>query len=112
MSAGDYEIFDVLRKERQDAAVENRQRATAEYIAARSLADAADMKLCRHSEAHYSLTHRVDGWRVNIYPGNHRLWHDPQRPRAPYLRLKELAWGLMDVVRTAIEQVEAKPCGA
>jgi len=72
---------------------------------ARIKAAHAGMALEQHSEVHYSLQSSPDEsgkyWRLNIYPGNRRLYHDRQHAKPPFLKVPP-DWNLMDVIDSAI----------
>lgn len=66
-----------------------------------------DMMLYRRTEVHYQLRHLTNGWILDIYPGNQRLYRPNRKPRAPFLTLKldddVETWTLMDVVKAAAQ---------
>jgi len=70
---------------------------TKAFIAAKD----SGMTLKQHSDQHYQLSH-PDGWLLNIYPGNRRLYHDKNR-KGPFLQVP-LEWTLLDVVNAAAKQ--------
>lgn len=102
MGREDYEVYKQLRHERMAEAASRRQKASdKDYQPARQLAAQARMVLDRHSDVHYSLE-SPDGWRLHIYPGNGRLWNDPDRKvKPPFLKMRP-DWSLLDLVRAAI----------
>lgn len=108
MSAEDYEIFKVLKKERQAEGGKNRLTAEQQLSQAAVIAYKAGLLLKMHTETHYSLECRRDNWRINIYPGNRRICADRSRSRAPYIELGDLEWTLLDVVNKAAELVSQK----
>lgn len=76
-----------------------RARATLEFFEARDFCIDRGMDLRKNSDTHYSLF--GDGWLLDIYPGNQRLYRPENRePRAPFLELPN-EWGLLDVVKAA-----------
>jgi hypothetical protein len=97
-----YEVYKSLREERAEESRRNREQSTDEFSIAARLASANGLALRRHSDSHYALEHIADGWLINVYPGNQRLYMDQQRPKAPYLRLRGELWNLADVVSAAI----------
>lgn len=96
------ETFRDLREARQTIGHERRWSAGDLYHEAAARAYRAGLDLTRHNEAHYSLA-REGGWRLNIYPGNGRLYMDRNHARAPFLALPE-GWTILDVVDAAIRQ--------
>ncbi len=58
------------------------------------------MQLSRKSFHHYSLAH-TSGWLINIYPGNCRLYADPNKPAHPFLKVPS-PWTIPQVVNAAI----------
>ncbi len=75
--------------------------ATEDFGSSQRRAAGSGLKLVRHSEVHYQLSSLKRGWLINVYPGNHRLYVDKNRSRAPYLRVP-MGWSLEDVVTAAI----------
>lgn len=69
-----------------------------------ALAQAHGMKLRQCTDAHYQLSHVDDGWLLNLYPSNCRIYADKNKPRAPYLNFAGVEWSLRDVVETAINK--------
>lgn len=63
----------------------------------------AGMKLRMCSEAHYRL--EAQGWAIDIYPGNRRIYNPPGPRRGPFLRLPA-EWNLGDVIDAAINVVK------
>lgn len=80
------------------------QRAAADFPAAADLAMRNGMTLRQCSIVHYQLEHGRDGWLMNLYPTNTRVWSDPNRPKAPYLDLCGVRWTLTQVVEAAIRK--------
>jgi hypothetical protein len=76
----------------------NRSDAREGWREAARIAEQHGLKLIRHSDVHYKL--RGDGWEVELYPGNQRIWSNPQK-RGPYLAVRR-PWTLMDAVRAAV----------
>lgn len=99
MASEDYEIYKVLQERVRDGA--SRRAASKEaFAAARQLAAQAGMTLVQHTEVHYGLQSPA-GWLLNIYPGNRRLYHDRQKPKPPFLKVRP-DWTLMDIVKAAV----------
>lgn len=92
-AAGEYDKKAIKR--------ERRESATGDFREASTLAAQNGLTLTRKSETHYQLTSK-SGWLMNVYPGNCRLYHDRNRPAAPYLRVPS-PWTLADIVRAAIK---------
>ena len=80
-----------------------RDAASESFPFVRGLAEDHGLKLVCHGDAHYQLEPDTEerGWLVNIYPGNQRLYHDRNRPKAPFLDAGR-PWTLESVVRAAI----------
>lgn len=100
MGREDYEVYKVLQAERQREGATRRAENKDLFTKARQVAAQAGLTLIQHTEVHYGLQ-SPDGWLLNIYPGNRRLYHDRQRPKPPFLRVKP-DWNLLDVVQAAI----------
>jgi hypothetical protein len=101
------ETFRALRQVRSRDAIDRRQQADRDFGEAQRLAQQSGLFLRKCSPTQYQLSVwnvPATGWLINIYPGNRRIYADPKRPRAPYLRLPD-GWGLIDVVRVAVEAV-------
>ena len=94
-----------LKKERQESGCAQRAIADASFQHACQIARKGGLQLNRHSEAHYSIEHPTKKWRLNIYPGNRRIWMDRNRPKAPYVNV-EYDWQLLDVVKFLAETVK------
>lgn len=97
------DIKDARRQERQ----ENRAVSEGMFAEAAMCAEASGFRLVKHSDAHYSLRKFskrdtfLPLWILNIYPGNRRIYRDPNTiKKAPFLKLKP-DWTLMDVVKVA-----------
>jgi len=90
---------------------QSRATATATFQHCLRKARAAGLRLVRHNDAHYQIFGPGErGWLINIYPGNHRLYSDPKRPKAPRLaRRMPLDWVLEDVVTAAIAAERKTP---
>ena len=85
----------------KDIKCERRKKADCMFRNAASLADIHGLILRRISEVHYQLYPLNGAWLKNIYPGNRRIYGDPNKARI-YLDLKDADWTLVDVVRSAI----------
>jgi len=94
--------FKDIREARQGMGEQNRLAAIDDFPATQRRCSLAGLALMQHSEVHYSITHPHRGWRLNIYPGNRRIYMDLNRPRAPYLKLPE-DWSLEDVITALIQ---------
>ena len=101
-----WDVFKVLKQERQAQGYKRRRQAWEDFKPAAQAASQFGMILVQHTETHYSLRHQK-GWILNIYPGNRRLYRDPNtHTRSPYLKLPE-DWTLIDVVE-ACARIEEK----
>lgn len=98
------EMWKAIKQERKIHNQNRRYFADAQHELASHIAEAAGLKLLRHTDSHYSLG-VAGGWRVNIYPGNRRIYHDENRSRGPYLKLPG-EWNILDVVEAAISAME------
>ena len=94
---------------------ERRAQAESDFDDAVALADQHGMSLIQHSEAHYKLMgppFSRPTWRLEVYPGNQRLYRQPGsgRERPPWLDLpKGRPWTLLDVVQAAARVIADKP---
>lgn len=93
--------FAALRRRRGVHSRMRRADATRDFEQARQVAEENGLLLVRHSESHYQLSHVRKGWLTNIYPGNRRLYGDPNRT-GPFLHVHH-DWTLLDVVRAAVK---------
>ncbi len=98
-SIGSY--FGDIREVRQQEGRTRREIALAEFEVSRAALFAERVTLRMHDETHYSM-HHPDGWLLNVYPGNCRIFADRNKARAPYLKLAGKKWGLPDVVAAVI----------
>lgn len=97
------EAFRDLTALRQIEGERSRNSASRDFEACQRIAVASGLKLNRKSADHYQLHgpgHR--GWLINVYPGNHRLWMDKNRPAAPFLHVRRGEWTLREVINAAI----------
>jgi hypothetical protein len=100
-----WDVFKVLKHERQVQGRKRRSQAWEDFKPAAQAASQFGMVLIQHTETHYSLRHQR-GWILNIYPGNRRLYRDPNtKVRSPYLQLPE-EWNLIDVVEACARHEE------
>jgi len=107
MASEDYKIYKILRAERAKEGERRRQSALSDYRNAAALANQVGWYLTCHSEVHYSLRKpQGNSWILNIYPGNKRLYYDLNKPKGPYLKLKD-DWSLTEIVLAAIRQNNA-----
>lgn len=95
------DIYREIREIRAQHGEYRRHAAVDDFRSALRRCNAAGLLLKRHNEIHYSITHPLHGWLINVYPGNRRIYADPNRPRAPFLKLPE-DWCLEDVVSAVI----------
>lgn len=109
MGREDYEIFGVLKKERQDEAEQSRQLATQMFRDALKKAHTFGFTLVRHSDTHYKV--RTKDWVLEVYPGNQRIYRHPGS-KAPFLRLPEdRNWNLNDIVEAVAKALKPPPKG-
>ena len=101
------DTYKALREEDKRDREQNRQQATHDFTAAVELANQHGMGLIRRSDTHYQINH-IDGWLLNLYPGNQRLYGDRnRRVKAPSVDLHIAAeemrcWTLLDVVHSLV----------
>ena len=96
-TAETYRAMKQLEKQRNAA---RRDVAAAAFPSIRQHAAEHDLRLTRHTEAHYQLAPVDRSWILDIYPGKRRLYSDRKKV-APHLSVPE-DWTLMDVVEAAI----------
>lgn len=89
----------------KSAREKRRRRAIEDFDEASRLAREAGLQFVCCDDHLYHLGVSDGGWLINVYPGNCRLYADPNRPRAPYLQV-ETPWTLLDVVRSAVKSSE------
>lgn len=75
-----------------------------QFAQAERLANANGMGLRQCSLIQFQLLYG-DGWILNIYPSNQRLYHDPHH-KGPFLKIEAQPWTLIDVVRSAIDHMK------
>lgn len=97
--------YELLGQKRQAEAKQRRQRAAEEFPDLVELAAQHGLTLVKRSESHYQLLPVGARWLLNIYPGNCRLYHDPNIERSPFLHLPT-PWTLRDVLEAAIKALE------
>lgn len=107
MSREDYEIFGILKAERQEQGEDRRALGELLFDPAQVLAKANGLALRRCTGVHYQLFPEgkrasAAHWLINLYPGNQRVYSPPER-RGPYLNLKR-PWTLLDAVQAAIRK--------
>lgn len=102
----DYEALRALNEHNHASRREEREgaytQAASQFGQAQRDAARAGLVLIRRSQAHYQLR-APEGWLINIYPGNGRLYPDKKRPKPPFLRVPPI-WTLADVVAAAVKQ--------
>ena len=98
----DYEVYKTLRKEEEKDKEDSIQKSAKLYEKAVNLAVKAGWRLRKHSDIHYSLWESAEGWLLNIYPGNGRLYYDFRKKKGPFLKLN-IEWNLLDVIESAIK---------
>lgn len=102
----DTEMWRAIKKDGQRRGEENRRQASDIFEEARTLAQQYGLLLTRHTDQHYSLR-APQGWIINLYPGNRRIFHDEKR-QGPFLKLPR-KWTLVDVVRAAADATTERP---
>ena len=99
------DTFKALRQEDKRDRADNRDAAAKTLSEASKLAAENGMILVRNTEAHYQVKHKRDGWILDVYPGNQRLYAPvrPGHPRAPYITMPyDRCWTLTDVVAALV----------
>jgi len=89
-----------------EATIDNRRVAEQDYPAARALAEQNGLRLIRYRSTHFALVAKgPTPWRLEVYPGNQRLY-PPHGSKAatPHLKLPS-PWSLIDVVNAAIRVI-------
>ena len=97
----DYKIYKDMRKLEEENKAESRQNSVNLYVEAAKLAKQVGWILRKHTDAHYSLWESAEGFLLNIYPGNERLYYDYKKKKGPFLKL-EINWNILDVIKAAI----------
>lgn len=104
MGGEDYEQYEEARRERALGGEDNREKAKREFIVAREMAERLDLCLIMKSPQHYQIMPITRRWLLNLYPGNQRVYTDPNKPeRGPYLGLRS-PWGLVDVIQFFVRE--------
>lgn len=100
----DWKNYNKTNQERRAA---SRDEAGREFDDAKRLAISYGFELKKKSEGHYQLIYHpqvtLQFFIYNIYPGNHRIYADPNHT-GPFLELNG-EWGLIDVVMSAAEKM-------
>lgn len=94
------DVYRAMKAYRQEQASESRDLSAKLFAEASRLAKEGGMSLTRRSDAHYQLRHAQDGWLLNLYPGNGRVYGDRNKPRGPFLHLPD-GWTVIDAVESA-----------
>ena len=82
--------------------------AANQFTEAAGLATAHGLRLKRCTDTHYQLSPMDGRWLQNIYPGNHRLYFDRNKPaKPPFLTDLPIGWSLIDIVQLTIEEIGA-----
>ncbi len=100
-----YAAYRDMRRYKQAEGRERASRAIVDYPAAKVEAELFGMRLISQTTGHHYALER-DHWRINLYPGNQRIYHDRNRP-GPFLENVPEPWSLMDIVRSAIQAIGA-----
>ena len=90
-------------KKNQTDRQNNRVTAADDFEMAKLAAARNGLTLKRQTDAHYQVSKNGAGWLLNIYPGNQRIYRDPNKPAAPHLDLQGVheecrCWKLIDIV--------------
>lgn len=93
------DLYKAMKQDRQRKGDKNRSVSTRLFQEAYDLACLNGLFLIQHSGVHYSLRHPVAKWRLEIYPGNQRIYSPPDE-RGPLLNLRQ-PWTILDAVRRA-----------
>ena len=89
------------KRQRRDAVTDE------DYETARQCAINRGFDLIKVSDVQYRLEPLDGSWLLNIYPGNRRLYGDPNRPkRAPYLKIKH--WLYLEEIIVAADEAVRK----
>lgn len=99
------DMYNVVKQERQQDSQRRRDHNAAIFEQARDYAASHGMILWRCSDVQYQLC-GGNGWLINLYPGNQRIFRDINKPRAPRLSVS-CEWDLMDVVKEAARLADA-----
>lgn len=96
----DVDVFKDLREVRRVDGRDRREEAGEQFQQLAARCKQHGYKLKQNTDAHYTLSSPL-GWRLEIYPGNCRIWAPPGRNR-PHLKLPK-RWTLAQVVDAAID---------
>jgi len=81
------------------------EKADSDFDSAKWLAKDNGMILIQRSAYHFQLRWLKQGWLLNLYPTNQRLYWDRSH-QGPFLKMPETRdWTLFDIVSAAIAQV-------
>ena len=87
-----------------------RNDATHDFQLAQRLASSAGLRLSKRNETLYHLEPLDKSWLQNIFPGNHRLYYDRNRPqKTPYIKVENGCWALIDIVTETIKALAKEP---
>lgn len=90
----------------QDIKDQKRTQALRDFAQASTLAAQHHLRFSRTNDVQYQLKGKWlcgTPWLINVYPGNCRLYHDPQKI-APFLKVSS-DWGLLNVIQSAIKAI-------
>lgn len=110
----DSEFWAAMKAEKQERGRVNRELAERDFARAVALARRSGLLLVRKSDTHYQLepAPKGQGWLLNLYPGNQRIYSDKNRPKAPYLGWAEKGlnrdWALEDLVLLVHERLSRR----
>ena len=101
MSKEDYEIFGILKTEKQEEGRHNRQHAEDDFKEAAILASRNGLRLTKCDGGVRYRLEKPKIWIKDIYPGNGRVYCPNPQKKGPYLQLP-LMWKLIDVVKAVL----------
>lgn len=103
MDCDDYQL---QREERIRLGQERRRKAKEEFPNASSFASSNGLILQTSGTEgiRYRLCYK-NLWFMDVYPGNQRIYSPDLKKKGPFLSLP-VEWGLMDIVKAAIESIE------
>ena len=97
-----------VRGHQKHGAGKRRKLARQQMPEAQALAVASGLEIRQNSESHFTLS-RPGVWRVELYPGNQRIYRG-QQSAAPFLKLDHLErWSIIDCIKAAVAAEERAP---
>ena len=93
---------------RQQRKAARRQQAGSDFAVASTLAAQHGLAFVRKTDAHYHLYPHNRQWLLNVYPGNCRLYNDPNKQtQPPYLGIPT-PWTLTEVVQVMVHELKKR----